>query len=64
MSFEDEMRAALDTFVIESRELLQDMEERTVAGSSETSGTRWLAGTSQRRWDSANEEDSVRQFDT
>nr|WP_315468211.1 chemotaxis protein CheA [uncultured Undibacterium sp.] len=27
MSFEDEMRAALDTFVIESRELLQDMED-------------------------------------
>lgn len=27
MSFEDEMKAALDTFVIESRELLQDMED-------------------------------------
>ncbi|MBC3807138.1 chemotaxis protein CheA [Undibacterium seohonense] len=27
MSFEDEMRAALDTFVVESRELLQDMED-------------------------------------
>ena len=27
MSFEDEMKAALDTFVVESRELLQDMED-------------------------------------
>lgn len=27
MSFEDEMKAALDTFIIESRELLQDMED-------------------------------------
>ncbi|CAN5893266.1 hypothetical protein BH11PSE12_BH11PSE12_11860 [soil metagenome] len=27
MSFEDEMKSALDTFVVESRELLQDMED-------------------------------------
>ena len=27
MSFEDEMKAALDTFVVESRELLVEMED-------------------------------------
>ena len=27
MSFKDEMKAALDTFIVESRELLQQMEE-------------------------------------
>lgn len=31
MSFDDEMKAALDTFMVESRELLQDMEDRLLS---------------------------------
>ncbi len=43
MSFEDEMKAALEAFIVESRELLQDMEDALLGLENETDNTETIA---------------------